>query len=231
MGPLSRLSSSSLIQDNALTKTVLRAWKYYLRKLNEKPVVTTTLSTGFLFTTGDILAQNLVERRYTNAPWDVSRTLRVGAVGLLFMGPSYALWYRGLDRFISGTGVKQILTKVLIDQGFMAWVFCAWFVTANACLAGQSLPDAWAEWGTHWRDIMEANYKLWPAAQLLNFSVIPSTHRVLFVNLVSIGWNTFLAWSSHRKPEGMRSKDSVESVCPSVSNPPSLVCKASAKEP
>ena len=37
-----------------------------------------------------------------------------------------------------------------------------------------------------------------PLLQLLNFSFVPSAHRVLFVNVVSVGWNTFLAWSAHR---------------------------------
>jgi len=194
MPPLSLWSPRAKV----LTKYAREGWKFYLRKLDEKPIITTTISTAGLFTAGDIFAQNLVEKRYTHAPWDYKRTLRVGAVGLLFMGPSYAVWYRGLDKLIVGSGVKQTLAKVALDQGIMAWVFCAWFVVANSVLSGRSLKVSWGEWVKHWRDIMEANYKLWPAAQLLNFSFVPSAHRVLFVNVVSVGWNTFLAWSAHR---------------------------------
>jgi len=194
MSPLSVWSPRAKV----VARIVSDGWKFYLRKLDEKPVITTTLSTAGLFTAGDIFAQNLVEKRYTHAPWDIKRTIRVGTVGLLFMGPSYAIWYRGLDRLIKGAGIRQTLAKVALDQGIMAWVFCAWFVVANAVLSGHGFGNAWGEWVTHRRDIMEANYKLWPAAQLLNFSFVPSAHRVLFVNLVSIGWNTFLAWSSHR---------------------------------
>jgi len=226
-----------------VTRYMADGWKFYLRKLDEKPIVTTTLSTAGLFTAGDIFAQNLVEKRYTHAPWDITRTIRVGAVGLLFMGPSYSVWYRGLDKLIVGSGIKQTLKKVALDQGIMAWVFCAWFVMANAVLSGHNLDAAWSEWTTHRRDIMEANYKLWPAAQILNFTFVPSAHRVLFVNLVSIGWNTFLAWSSHRTHRETPSHSNTPSSTHLASdclnsNPsktaqqlPCIVCKASTKEP
>ena len=164
---------------------------------------------------------------------------------------------------------------------------------ANAVLSGHSLDDAWGEWTTHRRDIMEANYKLWPAAQvcirsfeykpdfalylvtirkirpqnrhpvslnwlrklkkhspfvfvqLLNFSLVPSAHRVLFVNLVSIGWNTFLAWKSHRTPRdspalvpSVPQSQSVNDNSNNNQNPQKtaqqlqcIVCKASTKDP
>ena len=48
------------------------------------------------------------------------------------MGPSYAVWYRGLDKLIVGSGVKQTLAKVALDQGIMAWVsFVAWVRSGN----------------------------------------------------------------------------------------------------
>ena len=40
-----------------VTRYMADGWKFYLRKLDEKPIVTTTLSTAGLFTAGDIFAQ------------------------------------------------------------------------------------------------------------------------------------------------------------------------------
>ena len=68
------------------------------------------------------MSQNLVEKCYTQAPWDTTRTIRVGAVGLLFMGPLLVVWYRVLDKLIVGSGIKQTLKKVALDQVIMAWV-------------------------------------------------------------------------------------------------------------
>lgn len=34
---------------------------------------------------------------------------------------------------------------------------------------------------------LKANWMLWPAVQAINFSVVPLQHRVLVVNIVSLG--------------------------------------------
>ena len=61
---------------------------------------------------------------------------------------------------------------------------------ANAVLSGHNLDAAWSEWTTHRRDIMEANYKLWPAAQvcpdLYLFSHL-SIHTQFIANSPTLG--------------------------------------------
>ena len=39
-----------------------------------------------------------------------------------------------------------------------------------------------------------ANWKVWPIAQLINFSLIPLNFRVLWVNLVGILWNAIVSY-------------------------------------
>lgn len=41
---------------------------------------------------------------------------------------------------------------------------------------------------------LKANWMLWPAVQAFNFTVVPLHHRVLVVNVVSLGWNCFLSY-------------------------------------
>lgn len=41
-------------------------------------------------------------------------------------------------------------------------------------------------------------YKLWPAAQLVNFYIIPLKFRVNFSNIVSLFWNTYVSWLANR---------------------------------
>jgi protein Mpv17 len=41
---------------------------------------------------------------------------------------------------------------------------------------------------------LTANYMIWPFVQLVNFKFVPLQHRVLFVNLISIGWNCYLSF-------------------------------------
>lgn len=44
----------------------------------------------------------------------------------------------------------------------------------------------------------QANWKLWPAANLLNFSLVPLKLRVLFANVVSVAWNMYMSQSANR---------------------------------
>lgn len=41
---------------------------------------------------------------------------------------------------------------------------------------------------------MIANWKVWPLAMLINFSIIPPHYSVLYVNTVAIFWNTYISY-------------------------------------
>lgn len=41
---------------------------------------------------------------------------------------------------------------------------------------------------------LTSNYMLWPFVQMVNFKLVPLHHRVLFVNVISIGWNSYLSY-------------------------------------
>lgn len=41
---------------------------------------------------------------------------------------------------------------------------------------------------------LQANWMVWPAVQFINFTYVPLEHRVLVVNIVSLGWNCFLSY-------------------------------------
>ena len=46
--------------------------------------------------------------------------------------------------------------------------------------------------GTYW-EALKKNWMVWPAVQAVNFKFVPLQHRVLVVNVVSLGeWGVFL---------------------------------------
>lgn len=45
---------------------------------------------------------------------------------------------------------------------------------------------------------MITNYKIWPLAQVINFTFVPIQHRVGFVQLVAIFWNAYLSWMANK---------------------------------
>jgi len=45
---------------------------------------------------------------------------------------------------------------------------------------------------------MIVNWKLWPAANFVNFKFVPVQLQVLFANFVALIWNTYLSWATSR---------------------------------
>ena len=49
-----------------------------------------------------------------------------------------------------------------------------------------------------YRDALTKNWMVWPVIQAVNFRFVPLHHRVLVVNVVSLGWNCYLSWLNSR---------------------------------
>ena len=84
-----------------------------------------------------------------------------------------------------------IAARVAADQLGFAPVFISIFLSSMAVMEGGSPREKLAK---NYFSALKANYMLWPAAQAVNFKVVPLEHRVLFVNVVSIGWNCYLSY-------------------------------------
>jgi protein Mpv17 len=52
-----------------------------------------------------------------------------------------------------------------------------------------------------------ANWKIWPAAQLINFYLVPVPYRVLWANFVGLFWNVILSYLSHSSPHPPKDYD------------------------
>ena len=69
----------------------------------------------------------------------------------------------------------------------------------NIIVAQTNLFDIRSSWHTGMFCLFtQADWALWPAAQALNFSVIPAQFRVLYVCGVTLCWNTFLSYYKHK---------------------------------
>uniref|UniRef100_A0A0X3PAP2 Mitochondrial inner membrane protein Mpv17 n=2 Tax=Schistocephalus solidus TaxID=70667 RepID=A0A0X3PAP2_SCHSO len=94
-----------------------KAWSGYLRLLKKYPLQTQCISTAIIMSSGDIIAQKIVERQPTYSP---SRTLKFGMIGMCFVGPTFHYWYNFIDRIYTGTKVVRSLKMVASDQFLMA---------------------------------------------------------------------------------------------------------------
>ncbi|TID26529.1 hypothetical protein E2P81_ATG00999 [Venturia nashicola] len=168
--------------------------KWYQAKLASRPLLTQSLTTMVLFATGDTLAQQGVERRGL-ANQDLKRTGRMALYGGAIFGPAATTWFNFLQRRVTIGGNPSsnatILTRVALDQLIFTPANLLCFLTSQAIMEGSS-PKAKIEstYGT----AITKNWMVWPGVQLVNFKVVPLEHRVLVVNVVSLGWNCYLSY-------------------------------------
>jgi len=168
--------------------------RWYQARLAKRPLLTQSLTTMVLFATGDVMAQQVVEKRGLEKH-DLTRTGRMALYGGAIFGPAATTWYSFLQRRIiinkNPSGTRTILTRVVLDQAVFTPINLLCFLTSMAVMEGTS-PQKKLEstYGT----AITKNLMVWPWVQLVNFKLVPLEHRVLVVNIVALGWNCYLSY-------------------------------------
>lgn len=167
---------------------------------------------GVLVATGDVVTQQVVERKGTNH--DFARTARMGLVGVI-IAPVLRTWYLTLDRIVPGTAKTAGFKKMLLDQSLFAPVMICFFFGVTETLAGKRPNEIKKMLQERYVQTLITNYKIWPLAQTLNFTFIPIQHRIGFVQIVAIFWNAYMSW--------MANKPTSESPLKAVTDPVDLM--------
>ncbi|KAK3201922.1 hypothetical protein GRF29_164g1077984, partial [Pseudopithomyces chartarum] len=163
----------------------------YQAKLKSAPLLTQSLTTAVLFATGDVIAQQAVEKKGLDHH-DPARTGRMFAYGGAIFGPAATKWYGFLaSRVHASTTNRTIAARVACDQFIFAPINMTCFLSSMAYFEGSSpterLKKAWVPGMTN-------NFLLWPWVQAVNFKMVPLEHRVFVVNVVALGWNCYLSY-------------------------------------
>ncbi|PXF47874.1 PXMP2/4 family protein 2 [Gracilariopsis chorda] len=171
----------------------------YAGALVRTPLRTKAITTSALAFIGDLLAQKLSQADEKEYSWDKRRSLSISLWGLVFMGPVLHYWYLTLDRLFRHK--YAIFTKLLSDQLVFAPCFNAAFMLGIGALEGNSLKDIADNIKAKLWPVMKANWTLWPAAQVVNFSIVPKDFQVIYVNCVALIWNVIFTYISHSANE------------------------------
>ncbi|KAI1432847.1 hypothetical protein GGR50DRAFT_555706 [Xylaria sp. CBS 124048] len=165
-------------------------FRWYQRSLTTRPLLTQSITTAVLFAVGDITAQQAVEKKGLEKH-EYARTARMFAYGGAIFGPAATTWFGVLSkRVVLRNKNAEILARVAADQLIFAPTFIGIFLSSMAVLEGGS-PGEKIE--KSYVSALTTNWMIWPFVQLANFKFVPLQHRVLAVNVISIGWNCYLS--------------------------------------
>ncbi|KAH3680841.1 hypothetical protein WICPIJ_008096 [Wickerhamomyces pijperi] len=204
-------------------------FKFYQAKLQTHPFITNALTTGFLFGTGDILAQCLFPTRNSSPletssssslrfkiSYDYKRTLRAVVYGSCIFALIGDKWYKFLSSNVQlPTGTSPLLTslaKMAVDQLMFAPLGIPVYYTAMTLLEGYGLEDVRLKLKQNWWDTVKANWCVWPFVQFVNFQFVPVSLNLLVVNAVSILWNTFLSYKNSQADEIIEEVQHLEKI-------------------
>mgnify|MGYP002803601653 FL=1 len=157
---------------------------------------------------GDVVAQHFVEKK-TWQQHDIWRTIRLTSTGLFIIGPTFHVWYDVfLSKLFMQRTMKTALKKVVLDQGLFAPAFLVLFYGSLGILEFSPLQKTVARLKAEFLPNMAVNYSIWPAIQMVNFYFIRQPkYNILFVNVASIFWNSFLSWAAHKNVHAKFSHD------------------------
>ncbi|KAJ1989814.1 hypothetical protein GGI25_002628 [Coemansia spiralis] len=177
------------------------------------PETKPTLSNSNTFSTADADtgSNEMSNARQLVATYNPWRTVRFFVYGCMF-GPVAYKWYSFLDRrfpfpkptsmaILSSRKQSQLASKktsiikrVSMDQLLFAPPAISAFFVIMGTMEGKSTDEIHASFRERYFKALVGNYILWPAAQLVNFGLVPLVYQVPFASAVSIVWSMYLSW-------------------------------------
>lgn len=107
-------------------------------------------------------------------------------------GPAATTWFNFLARRVTFSNKRvETAARVFIDQSVFAPTMIAMFLSSMATMEGASAKERLEK---TWWPALRTNWMVWPFVQTINFAFLPLQYRVLFANVISIGWNSYLSW-------------------------------------
>ncbi|AFR92837.2 protein SYM1 [Cryptococcus neoformans C23] len=175
----------------------------YAAFLTRRPVLGNMISSAVLFATGDVIAQQLIEKK--GADHDLPRTARIVTWGGLLFAPTVNLWFRTLERIPIRSRWPATFARVGLDQFGFAPVILSGFFTAMTFMEGNDFNAAKLKWHESFFPTLQANWMLFIPFQMLNMGLVPLQYRLLAVNAVNIPWNAFLSLQNAKGKEAEES--------------------------
>ncbi|XP_055331755.1 protein Mpv17-like [Paramacrobiotus metropolitanus] len=191
---LLRLASTDMASNSAAAagSPISRAWQKYLRYTDANPLKVQALTALIFAAMGNLISQTLVEKKGLTQI-DLFSTARFTAIAVFYSFPIVRCWLWVLENKVK-PGKFAPIKRVLLDQLVFAPINYIVFIAVMGLVEGDTWEAVQRRLKNDYWSVMFSNWKLWPAVQLINFYFVPFNQRILFLSVVSLFWNTYLAY-------------------------------------
>lgn len=167
-------------------------WVNYLRSLNERPVLTKSLTSGTLALLGDLIAQ-FIEHFRNSKPFALQRALQFASFGIVISGPIFHLWYKLLEKLFQGQQptLKVVLMKMVVSMLFMRPLFLFVFFTYMPAIQGQTVEEIKKKIKNDLVPAWIASTIVWIPASFVSYKYVRSDLRVLYDSCIALVWNVY----------------------------------------
>jgi protein Mpv17 len=179
-------------------------WDGYMSVLTSHPIGTKACTSGAVYAIGDIISQH-TERTSSSSicgpgddrKIDNVRVLRSAVAGFIGHGPLSHFWYITCDGFfehvIHMTEWWSFLPKILFDQTLWGPIWNNSYILLIGMMRRDTTAKMISDVRTTTIPLVVSGLKLWPAAHIITYGLIPIENRLLWVDLVEILWVTILS--------------------------------------
>ena len=187
--------TSSLELSPSLAKD---AWGWYKTMLRGYPLMTKSVTSSGIMAASDVICQKLTmggppSEEGEKPKLDYPRMLQVAITGLTWSGPVSHTWYGLLEKIVKiQDPVVGLIARIILDALIFSPVTVAGYFTWRSFLEGSGLAGTKHKLKTRFVSTVIGAWRFWPAANVINFSMIPLEYRVLYSNVLSLFWTGYL---------------------------------------
>ncbi|EIW74980.1 hypothetical protein CONPUDRAFT_112921 [Coniophora puteana RWD-64-598 SS2] len=181
--------------------------------LIRRPYTAQCATAAVLFGTGDIIAQQAIEKRGKNH--DFARTARLTFYGGALFGPAITKWFQVLNRIQFSSPTKAVVYRVWLDQFLLTPGAVAFFFGSMSIMEGKGISGAQERISSAYVPTLLRNWGVFIPTQIINFAIVPPHLRFVVVSVVSLFWNTYLSATNARQ-QNLAIENKIEDVTEAV---------------
>ena len=184
------------------------SWGIYSKLLMEKPLLTKSITSCATNAFSDVLCQKLIittkeeEKDTSTASIDKERLGQAAVTGLLWSGPVTHYWYKILFGKLTisiNDPIIGLVVQILLDSIIFSPITVSGYFTLRSIMEGSGIEGIKDKLSTRLVKTVLGAWKFWPAANVINFGLVPLEFRVLYMNVLSIFWSFYLTYVNGQK--------------------------------